>query len=170
LKKKNNNLMKDTNAQNALFMICPFCNLENFLRTKFGNDIFFITAPAAILNFSDNELISVKEFMIRENIKNIYLVNDVSCNFIEEAISNKKEFGLRCEKELRMLVQNSNSIIERKNSLEIKKEMLAENNVTKQLMYLNSEKIFHETSILKIKIDGMITDKNKSNNFKIPNL
>ena len=103
-------------------------------------------------------------------MKNIYLVNDVSCNFIEEAINNKKEFGLHCEKELRMLLQNSNSIIESKNSLETKKEMLAENNVRKQLMYLNSEKYLSETSFMKIKMHGMVTDRNKSKKFKVPNL
>lgn len=162
--------MKNLTNQNSLFIICPFCQLENYLRTKFGEDVFFMTATAAVLNFNYDELTVIKDFIKREQISTIYVVNDVSCNFIEEAINNKKEFGLYCEKELRMLVQNSNSIIEVKNSLETKKEMLAENNVSKQLMYLNSEKIFHEASFLKIKIHGMITDKNKSNNFKIPNL
>ncbi|MDQ3142743.1 MAG: hypothetical protein M3Q56_10915 [Bacteroidota bacterium] len=159
------NKIENANAQNALFIICPFCQLEKYLRNKYGEELYFLTSTAAVFNFNDDEVSAIKDFLIRENVKDIYLVNDVSCNFIEEAITNKKEFGLHCEKELRMLVQNSISLIESQGSLEAKKEFLAENNVLKQLEYLKTEKIFkQEIEDLGIKIHGIITDKHRSNN------
>lgn len=159
------NKIENVNAQNALFIICPFCQLENFLRTKYGDDLFFITAPAAVLNFNADEVLALKEFFKREHITDIYLVNDVGCNFNDEAIKNKKEFGLHCEKQLRVLL-NSNS--KSQDSLRTKNELLAENNILKQLEYLNSEEIFkHEISALGINIHGIITDKKETTIFKI---
>lgn len=156
------------NIKNALFIICPFCQLENFLRTKFGDNVFFITAPAAVLNFSSDELSAIKDYLIRETIKDIYLVNDVSCNFIDEAINNKKEFGLHCEKQLRGLWQNSNSNLKTQDSLKTKNELLLENNILKQLEYLNAPEIFkHEISALGINIHGIITDKKETTILKI---
>jgi hypothetical protein len=162
------NKIENVNAQNELFIICPFCQLENFLRTKYGDDLFFITAPAAVFNFNADEVLALKDFFKREHITDIYLVNDVSCNFIDEAIKNKKEFGLHCEKQLRGLLQYSNSNFKSQDSLRTKNELLAENNVLKQLEYLNSEEIFkHEISALGINIHGIITDKKETNIFKI---
>ena len=43
------NKIENVNPQNSLFIICPFCQLENYLRTKFGEDVFFMTATAGIL-------------------------------------------------------------------------------------------------------------------------
>ena len=40
------NKMREIENTNTLFIICPFCQLENYLRTKFGEDVFFMTATA----------------------------------------------------------------------------------------------------------------------------
>ncbi|MDZ4712455.1 MAG: carbonic anhydrase [bacterium] len=160
--------IENINAQGALFIICPFCQLESFLRTKFGDDIFFLTSPAAVLNFSADEVLAIREFIKREHIKDIFLVNEVTCNFIDEAIKNKKEFGLHCEKQLRVLLQNSNSNIKSQESLRTWKEVLAQNNVLKQLEYISTEEIFrHEISALGINIHGIITVKHEKNIFTI---
>ena len=157
--------MKTLTNQNTLFIICPFCQLENYLRTTFGEDVFFMTATAGVLNFSEAETTAIKDFIEREKISTICVVNDVACNFIEEAITNKKKFGLYCENKLRLLLQNLDLITESKHSLKEKRELLAHANVTKQLEYLNSEKIFKQ----KIQVSGintrvLITNKNKINN------
>ncbi len=148
---------------NALFVVCPFCQIECFLRTKFGDDIFFITAPASILNFNTEKVNHLREFIKRENITDIYLVNDVSCSFIEEAINGEKIFGLNCEKQLRVLMQESNSETKTAEPLIISKELLARNNVWKQLQCLNSEEIFrNEISDFEINLKGIITDQESS--------
>ena len=151
--------IKNLEKQNALFIVCPFCQLENFLRKNFGNDIYFMTAPAAVINFNKEEVYAIKDFLARERIRKIYLVNDVSCNFIEEAINHKKEFGLHCEKELRKLLKDINPIAADKDSLLEMKALLAHNNGCEQLKCLNAEKTFkHEIEFLGIKTQQLVLD------------
>ena len=54
------NKMREIENTNTLFIICPFCQLENYLRTKFGEDVFFMTATAGVLNFSEDEITAIK--------------------------------------------------------------------------------------------------------------
>ena len=153
------------NITNSLFIICPFCQLENFLRTKFGDDILFMTATAGVLNFNDDEISAIKDFIKREQISTIYVVNDIGCNFIEEAINNKKEFGLPCESELRKQWQTIQSKVESQNSLREKNKIVAENNLQQQAKYLASTKILkHEIDALQISIHTLIIDKHESIN------
>lgn len=52
-----------------------------------------------------------------------------------------------------MLVQHSNLLVKSKGSLEKKKKMVAQNNISKHEDYLNSVKIFkQEIEVLRIKI------------------
>ncbi|MFT5778226.1 MAG: hypothetical protein ACI837_001182 [Crocinitomicaceae bacterium] len=84
---------------NKLFLVCPFSCMEPFLRSKYGNDIFFLTAPGAILssqNYGDDE--AIRDFIVREKIATVYIVNDSSCRFINGIIKNDKLFGLPAEK------------------------------------------------------------------------
>ena len=152
---------------NSLFIICPFCELENFLRTKFGDDIYFMTATAGVLNFNEDEISALKDFIRREQISTIYVVNDIGCNFIEEAIDNTKEFGLHCETELRKQLQTIQSELGTQNLKGEKKRVLTENNLQQQAKYLASTKILkHEIETLQIRIHTLITNKYDSINHK----
>ncbi len=158
------------NTHNLLFIICPFCQLENYLRTKFGDDILFMTSTAGVLNFCSDELAVIKEFIKREQIQSIYLVNDVGCNFIEEAIIGKKEFGMNAEHQLRKLLQNIQPKITNEVSLHETKRIVAERNLHQQKKYLASLNILkHEVETLEIKIHTLIIDKHQSipNNFTL---
>ena len=159
--------MKNLTPKNSLFIICPFCQLENFLRAKFGDDIFFMTATAGVLNFNEDEISAIKDFIKREQISTIYVVNDIGCNFIEEAINNKKEFGLPYETELRKQFQTIQSEEESQNSLEKKKIIVAENNLQQQAKYLAATKILkHEIETSQISIRTLITNKHESINHQ----
>lgn len=84
---------------NKLFIVCPFSCLEPLLQYKYGNDITFLTCSGAVLPQHEIEYLSeVKQFIIRENINHIYIVNDVSCRFINGVISRNKMYGLNAEK------------------------------------------------------------------------
>ncbi len=64
-----------------------------------------------------------------------------------------------------MLVQHSNLLVKSKGSLEKKKKMVAQNNISKHEDYLNSVKIFkQEIEVLRIKIHVYISDKNNLSN------
>ncbi|CAN5593965.1 hypothetical protein BH11BAC2_BH11BAC2_15460 [soil metagenome] len=152
--------MKKINPNASLYITCPFCQLNHFLEERFGTEIYFLSSTAMVLNYNESEITSIKDFLRQKNIKNVYLVTDISCNFLEEALTYKKEFGLNCEKELRLLAQKLDSTYERNVPLEIKKGRLAEHNIIQQLGYLNNEKILKsEIDMLGINVQGLITDK-----------
>lgn len=155
------NAIEETEPYNCLFIICPFCQLEYFLRAKFGEKVFFYTVPGGVLNFHTDETFWLSEFLRREQITDIYLVNDVSCNFIEEAINGKQEFGLNCERQFRELLKKLSADFENL-YLKEKKELLAKTNVLAQLDYLKTQNFLKdEIPQDKIRVHGMITDKNR---------
>jgi carbonic anhydrase len=146
------------NSIPSLFIVCPFCQIENLLKTTYGQDIFLMTAPSAVVKLSDEQRHELKEFFMRHQIKDIYLVNDVGCNFLAEAINDQSEFGLTCEKELRSLKQNVT--FDDENSLEDNIELLAEENISKQLLnIMTNEMLKNEMQVLGIKAHGIITNK-----------
>jgi len=155
------NKSEDIKPSNILFIICPFCQLEHFLRAKFGEKVFFYTVPGGVLNFHTVETFWLSEFLRREQITDLYLVNDVSCNFIEEAINGKQEFGLNCERQFRELLKKLSADFESL-YLKEKKELLAKTNVLAQLNYLKTQNFLKdEIPQDKIRVHGMITDKNR---------
>lgn len=161
------NPTKDTCLYNALFIICPFCQLEHFLQSKFGDKIYFHTVAGGVLNFQTDDILVLLDFLKREQITDIYLVNDVSCSFIEDTINGKKEFGLQCEKQFRDLFKKFSSEFEQLYVNE-KKELLARSNILTQLEYLNQNSLLKdEASGIDIKAHGIITDKKRG--FEILN-
>ncbi len=84
-------------SNNKLFLVCPFSHMENFITKHFG-EVYFLTAPAAVFRFESQEYIKqIKSFLLRENITDIYLVSDVSCDLINNIIYDKQLTGLFCE-------------------------------------------------------------------------
>jgi hypothetical protein len=90
------------NQGNKLFVVCPFCQMENFIVKHYG-EVFFFTAPASILNIGSEELVLIKEFITRENIRGIYLVGETSCNFTKNALDNANNSGLPWENEIQKM-------------------------------------------------------------------
>ena len=63
--------------------------MELYLQKKYGNEIYFITAPASVIQWNQKEYIdAIGDFIIRENIREIYLVNDTNCRFISNIINH----------------------------------------------------------------------------------
>lgn len=95
--------MKISNHQgNKLFLVCPFCQMENFIVNHYG-EVFFLTASGAVFIFESDELKVIKEFIARENIQRIYLVGETSCNFTKNILENSNYSGLFCENEIQKL-------------------------------------------------------------------
>lgn len=87
---------------NQLFLICPFCQMEHFIRKHYG-EALFLTAPAAIFHFGVEEVQAIRDFIARENITRIFLVAETSCNFTHNVLYNKNHSGLRCETDIQKL-------------------------------------------------------------------
>jgi len=92
----------DNQQNNKLFLVCPFCQMENFIVKHYG-EVFFLTAPAVVFHFGNDELIVIKEFIARENIKEIYLVGETTCNFTKNVLDNTNLSGLPCETEIQKI-------------------------------------------------------------------
>ena len=147
--------------RNKLFLICPFSFLENNLQAKYGNDIYFLTSLGAIFQFNEIEYVSeLKSFIIREKIKEIYIVNETSCKFINGVINKDKQYGLKSEKIIEKLYLE-HFLLEFKNQ-----PILVQQNKLAELNIINKAKSLINSSLLKscidefnIVINGLITNK-----------
>ncbi len=147
--------------RNKLFLICPFSCLENILQAKYGNDIYFLTSLGAIFQFDEIEYVSeLKSFIIREQIKEIYIVNETSCKFINGVINKNKQYGLKSEKLIEKLYLE-NYFLDFKNQ-----PKLVQQNKLAELNILNQANSLMNSSLLKsfivefdIVINGLITNK-----------
>jgi hypothetical protein len=149
---------------NKLFITCPFSNLETFLKSKYGNDIFFLNAPSAVMQLHEYEyLMRVREFIKQSSIRTIYIVNDTSCRFINGIINESKLFGLPSEKVLEELYIEHYFSDFKNQSVSSKKIKLAEFSIKNQANELiNNTLIGNCISDFNIEIKGIITSKDKN--------
>lgn len=146
---------------NQLFVICPFSGMESFLQDKFGNDIYFLTYSAAVLQYQEFEYISeVKQFLYRERIKTIYIVNDTSCRFINEIIRRNKIPGLPIKKAIEELYVEHFFSEFKDQPLCHQTYKLAELNIKNQIhTIMNSFLLGSHIAEFDIEIRGIITSK-----------
>lgn len=97
---------------NKLFLVCPFSCMENFIRQKYGADVFFLTAMAGIFQWDNKEWVEkIKYFISSEKINEIFILSDVSCRFINAAINNEKINGFIAEIIIQKLLHNNYDIV-----------------------------------------------------------
>ena len=146
---------------NKLFLICPFSQLEHFIREKYGDDVFFITAPGAVFQFEDVNYTEVmRDFINRENITDIFIVNDTSCRFIKSVLEKEKGFGTFSEEAIINLLIDNYSVVMQTQSLIEQKKTLAELNIRRQVSEILSNELFLQTIIQEnVGIKGLITTK-----------
>ena len=146
---------------NKLFFICPFSQLEHFIREKYGDDVFFITALGAVFQFEDANYVEViRDFINRENITDIFIVNDTSCRFIKSVIEKEKGFGTFSEEVMLNLLIDNYSVVMYNKSLIEQQKSLAELNVKQQAKEIMKSELFQQQIIQnKISIKGLITTK-----------
>jgi carbonic anhydrase len=90
---------------NKLFFSCPDCYIEHKIRSKFGGNIFFLTALGAVFNSTDSIVIESIHLLIeQEKITEIYIVNDTSCRFVESVIKVEKGYNTSSEMKYRKLL------------------------------------------------------------------
>ena len=146
---------------NKLFFICPFSQLEHFIRDKFGDDVFFITALGVVFQFEDaNYAEVIRDFIKRENITDIFVVNDTSCRFIKRVLEKEKGIEIISEEIMINLLIENYSVVMQTNSLIEQKKTLAELNIMRQVKEILSNELFLQPIVQnKISIKGLITTK-----------
>lgn len=150
--------------KNKLFIVCPFSQMETYLQKKYGNDVYFISAPAAIAQWNQKEYTeAISDFIKRESIREIFLVNDTDCRFIESIINKQKLYGLYSEKILESIyIECFFSHFKNASPLE-KKMKLAELNIhyqIRELMKFNA--LRHYIPKEDVQLKGLITSKKEN--------
>ncbi|MBL4592479.1 MAG: hypothetical protein JKX68_01535 [Flavobacteriales bacterium] len=114
---------------NRLFLVCPDCYMEQPIREKFGENSFFLTALGTAFDLSEFKLMEeINQFIRREDVKEIYLVNDSQCTFIKSALANEVRFDTKAEKIL-LDICNSDDLIKDIRDQELKSKKISESNV-----------------------------------------
>ena len=82
---------------NQLFIVCPFSNLEYWVKKQYGQDVLFLSVPAGLVPPSDDTFREdLKRIITENNITEIYVANEVSNPFIQSVIdeSYKRDIAL----------------------------------------------------------------------------
>jgi len=135
--------------------------MEHFIREKYGEHVFFISAMSAVFQIPEEEqLVSIRNFIKRERINSIHIVNDLSCTFISNAITKQKKLEPQIECYIENLFIQNYSIISELPTLEQQKVKLAELNIQYQALQLLKPHILG-TQIIQnnIQIKGLMTKK-----------
>lgn len=161
--KVNTNLIKNKLImENQLFIVCPFSCMEAYLQKRYGKDIFFLTYSAGVIQLNDHEYLEViEQFILREGIKKIYLVNDTSCRFLNSIIEQNKMTGLASEKELENLYIEHYFSLFKDKSIVYQQNKLAELNIKNQAMEMFKSSLGNCILESGIEIKGLITTKQK---------
>ena len=149
---------------NKLFLVCPFSCMENFIRQKFGDNVFFITAMAAVFQFNETEYLkSIKDLIEREEIQEIIIASDTSCRFINGVLNDEKEFGSYAETQIKNILLENVDGLTNSNRIADKQKIIAQFIIKNQAQELSKHYLFR-SEILKNKIvvKGIVTTK--SNN------
>jgi carbonic anhydrase len=147
--------------KNKLFLICPAAKVEPFLRQKYGENSFFLTALGAAFNL--NEQVYAEElatFLEREAIEEVVVVNDTSCCFIHRVVAGQKGFGTYADEVLiELLLDHYVYVMESPSEIE-RKTRLAELNVQRQLVELLENDYIRQQGVMQqLAVKGLVTDR-----------
>lgn len=137
--------------------------MEPALRKEFGSDVYFLSAPGAILDITDSKYMeSLAEFMFRKKIKTVYFVNETSCKFINRIIKRDELFGLSAENILEELYFDYYTSYFKRQPLHEQQIRLAELSIKRQVADLMKAEMPGEFILEQnIEIKGLITTKSK---------
>lgn len=144
-----------------LFLICPFGQLEHFIKDRFGEDTFFLTSLGGVFDFNEVAYAEAfTDFIERESIAEVFIVNDTSCRFIKSVLEKEKGFNTAAEQRMiNLLIDNYYTVMDERSPLE-KKKTFAELNVRHQASEILSNELLL-TSLLQsnVSLKGLVTSK-----------
>jgi hypothetical protein len=134
-----------------LFIVCPFSQLETFLSARFGETSYFLTAAGSVLFLEPIKFTNaLEDFLIREAIEEIAVVNEWSSVFIRNALNE----------ELEPVIETAQIL--HKTYLQHREDILSDNtfeNRCRQLAFLNSRRQLSEL-LKNVSIGKIIQSKN----------
>jgi carbonic anhydrase len=144
-----------------LFLICPECHIEQAIRDYYGNNnVFFLTALGTVFDisaFEDAE--EINDFLSREGVGSIYVVDDSSCTFIQNVLRGVTH-STEAEDVLYELYDEHKSFFEMDNPAKDKAHKLAELNIHRQAQALDNTAFLGSKMKNKdVHIKGLIFDR-----------
>jgi len=149
---------------NNLFLVCPFSSVEPFIRSKYGNDNYFLTAPAGYFKFEEEPYLQeVRNFIARNRPNNIYIVHDTACRFLQGVVSGREEQPeVEACKPIQEIFQRNIQDIMQAPEPEAKVEKLAEYSMVQQTTHwVQPQVLGREIMGYGIQIKGLITNRQK---------
>ncbi|MEY4876295.1 MAG: hypothetical protein RL708_1444 [Bacteroidota bacterium] len=149
---------------NKLFLVCPFSCMENFIRQKYGDDVFFITAMGTVFKLEEREYLeTIKQFISRENITEIFVVSDTSCRFIKNVLKNEINSGSHSETVIQNLLRDNYALVMNEKTIEQQQIKLAQLIVNYQAEELKKTNCLQQQILQnKILIRELVTSKNSN--------
>ncbi len=147
--------------KNSLFLVCPFSNLEQFLRQQYGQEVFFLTAMAGQSQFHELPYAeAVIDLIEREQLSELYLVNDTACRFMNGLLDEAPTHGSMAEGKLEQLLVENYCEIKSQPTRTAQLKKMAAFNLQAQLHEITSNS-FLQTWLTqnRLEIKGLITSK-----------
>ena len=146
--------------KNKLFLICPNSQLEHFLGCKYKN-AYFLTALAAVFKLKEPTYVKeLIDFTERESVKEVIVVNNVACRFIESVLLKQKGHGTYAEEVLVDLLIDNYAAVMGSGSAEAQKMRLAELNVQRQMeQFLSIDYFLQQVVLQRMKVKGLVTSR-----------
>lgn len=150
--------------KNKLFLLCPECQLEHLIRKKFGSNISFLTALGAVFDLRNiNYLEVLGDFLKRETIKEIIIVNNTSCLFIENLLKIEEEHEVNNDAAIINAFIDNYSYIMSGDSFMEEKRRLAECNIRRQAHEIMKNQFLSSIIMADgISLKGLLTTKKEN--------
>jgi len=146
---------------NKIYIVCPFSQMEEFIRNNIDNNAYFITGAAGRINFDDMLLPEIlSHIILREKIKEIIIVNDINCMFIDNVLNNKISYPNKAYNFLKKLISDYREAFPSTKPIEERRHLLAKLNINDHSREIKSNSVlkylFTRSSI---KISGIIANR-----------
>lgn len=114
-----------------------------------------------IFQFEETEYLeSIKDFIDREKITEIFVVSDTSCRFINGAIKNERSYDSNCETVIQNLLKDNYALVMNEKTIDKQQLKLAELIVNYQAAELKKSNCLQQQIIQnKIVIRELVTSK-----------
>ncbi|MDP4710607.1 MAG: hypothetical protein NWS63_05390 [Saprospiraceae bacterium] len=146
----------------ALFLVCPDCQLEQKIRSAYGENSYFLTALGAVFERCEvTRAEELNQFLLAEDIHDIYVVNDTDCTFMKNAICREHNFHTRAEAVLKLLLRKNKALQEDPCcTVEEKAKRLAQLNIFRQSIDLmDTAYIGHKIQDHDLELHGLIYNR-----------
>ena len=149
---------------NKLFIVCPFSDMENFIRRKYGSDVFFVSAMGTIFDSHESSIHeTIKQLLTHQKVTALYLVSDTSCRFLNNALNSICRYSSYPDSTIQKLLINNHAKWTQNKTKDNQQTLLAELILKHQAAGLQQHNLLSEGLEDKISVTGLITSKKNDN-------